>query len=78
MFLSRDRHSVKILWWSAGGLSLYYKRLEQGAFRLPVPRPEAPSLALSATDLAMLLDGIDWSTARRQRLYEPPRSLANH
>jgi len=77
VFLGRNRHSVKILWWSAGGLSLYYKRLERGVFRLPAPRPEAPSLALSATDLAMLLDGIDWSKARRQPLYEPPRSLAN-
>jgi len=78
VFLSRNKHSVKVLWWSTGGLSLYYKRLEQGVFRLPSPRPEASSLALSATDLAMLLDGIDWSKARRQTLYEPPRSLANH
>jgi len=77
VFAGRNRRSIKVLWWSAGGLSLYIKRLEQGTFRLPVPRPEAASVALSATDLAMLLDGIDWTKAKRQPLYEPARSLAN-
>ena len=74
VFIGRNRRAVKILWWSSGGLSLYLKRLEQGTFRLPAPRPAAASLALTATDLAMLLDGIDWSTAKRQKLYEPARS----
>ncbi|MSQ83623.1 MAG: hypothetical protein EXR77_12170 [Myxococcales bacterium] len=62
--------------WSAGGLSLSSKRLEQGCFRVPVPVPGHASVQMSAADLAMLLDGIDWTRARRQKLYEPPRSLA--
>ena len=77
VFVGRNRRAIKVLWWSFGGLSLYIKRLEQGTFRLPVPRPTTASLALSATDLAMLLDGIDWSQAKRQPLYEPARSLAH-
>ena len=60
-----------------GGLCLFAKRLERGHFRLPRPQPDQASVGLSAADLAMLLSGIDWTRARRQQLYEPPRSLAD-
>ena len=68
---------MKILWWSAGGLSLYAKRLEKGTFRLPKIEPGQTTVRLQAADLAMLLDGIDWTRARRQQLHEPPRSLTD-
>lgn len=76
VFLSKGRNRLKIIWWSAGGLSLYSKRLERGTFRLPQIQPGQKCIALQATDLAMLLEGIDWTRVRRQKLYQPPRSLA--
>ena len=77
VFVGRGKKRVKVLWWSAGGLSLYCKRLESGCFRVPPAVAGQPSVQMSAADLAMLLDGIDWTRARRQTLYEPPRSLAS-
>jgi len=77
IFVSRRRNYVKILWWSAGGLSLFAKRLEKGVFRMPKVRPGQHSVSLDAADLAMLLEGIDWTRARRQRLLQPPRSLTS-
>ncbi len=77
IFPSRDASRVKILWWSEGGLCLFAKRLEKGHFRLPRLEPGCTSVALSSADLAMLLSGIDWTRARRQKLHEPPRSLAD-
>ena len=59
------------------GMSLYSKRLEKGVFRLPAVRPGETSVAMAASDLAMLLDGIDWTRARRQKLHEPPKPLTN-
>lgn len=76
VFLGRTKKYVKVLWWSAGGLSLYSKRLEVGCFKLPTPVPGETSLRIDEADLAMMLSGIDWTRARRQKLYEPPRSLA--
>lgn len=77
IFLGKGRSRLKILWWSAGGLSLYAKRLEKGTFRLPKIEPGQSTVRLQAADLAMLLDGIDWTRARRQQLHEPPRSLTD-
>jgi len=77
IFLGRQRTTVKVLWWSTGGLSLYSKRLEKGHFRMPVVQPGHTCAQLAAADLAMLLDGIDWTRVRRQKLHEPPKALTN-
>jgi transposase len=74
-FVSKRRDRVKILWWSSGGLSLYCKRMERGRFRMPALEPGQKSVRLGASDLTMLLEGIDWSRVRRQALYQPPGSL---
>lgn len=34
VFVGRNKGTVKVLWWSDGGLSLYSKRLEKGHFRV--------------------------------------------
>jgi len=77
VFVSRRGNYAKILWWSKGGLSLYAKRLERGRYRMPKVQPGQNSVPLDATDLAMLLEGIDWTRVRRQQLLQPPRSLAS-
>lgn len=77
VFLGRQRTTVKVIWWSAGGISLYAKRLEKARFRLPVVKPGQTTATMAASDLAMLLDGIDWSRVRRPKLHEPARSLTD-
>jgi len=49
---------VKILWWDGDGLCLYAKRLERGRFVWP--RATDGSVHLTAAQLSMLLEGIDW------------------
>ena len=79
LFVFRGKRGdyVKVLYWDGSGLCLYAKRLEKGRFRLPRLEPESTSVALSSADLAMLMSGIDWTRARRQKLHEPPKPLAN-
>lgn len=65
VFISRRRDRVKILTWDSGGFVLYYKRLEQGRFKLPTFRDDSLGAILGSTDSSMLLDGIDLSHVRR-------------
>ena len=69
VFLFRGRRGdlVKLLWWDGDGLCLFAKRLERGRFIWP--RATEGSLHLSAAQLSMLLEGIDWR--RPQRSWVP-------
>ena len=73
VFVSRRGDRVKILTWSSGGFVLYYKRLEQGRFKLPPIADDAATVTLDATQLAMLLDGIDYCRVRQPRRWAPQR-----
>ena len=42
-----------------------YKRLEEGTFKLPRIDGQAKSVELRASELAMLLDGIDLRSVKR-------------
>ena len=46
-----------------------YKRLETGVFKLPGAKEGARSLELRASELAMVLDGIDVSKLKRVPRY---------
>lgn len=71
VFLSRRGDRVKILTWDRGGFVLYYKRLETGRFRLPPVDEAAQTVSLDATQLAMLLDGIEVAAVKRPRAWAP-------
>lgn len=70
VFPSRCRSRLKILVWDRDGYVLWYKRLEEGVFKLPVRRPGVPSVELRTSELAMLLDGIDLSKLKRTPRYQ--------
>lgn len=69
VFRSRRGDRVKLLYWEESGYALWYKRLEAGTFRFPAPAADQKSLTISAADLAMLLDGVDLASVRRQKRY---------
>ena len=66
---------VKILAWDKGGFVLVYKRLERGQFKLPHMDPSSMSVEIDATQLTMLLDGIDFGRVRRPEHWKPPSQL---
>ena len=69
VFRSRGGDRLKILLWDGDGFLLWYKRLEAGVFKLPRVQPGARSVELRASELAMVLDGIDVSKLRRVPRY---------
>ena len=74
VFLGRRMDRCKILFWDRGGLVVYYKRLERGRFRPPQLSPDAKTIEVDATGLAMLLDGIDVKRVHRPELWAPKLS----
>jgi transposase len=69
VFASRRRERLKILTWDHDGYVLWYKRLEKGVFKLPHVEPGARSVELRASELAMMLDGIDMRKLKRTPRY---------
>jgi transposase len=61
---------LKILTWDRDGFVLWYKRLEAGVFKLPHAEGAARAVELRASELAMILDGIDVSRLKRLPRYE--------
>lgn len=74
VFVSKRRKHLKALAWDRNGLVVLFKRIEKGKFRLPeVPAGER-TVAIDATELAMLLDGIDVRGVRRSASWSPRRT----
>jgi transposase len=70
VFRGRRGDLVKLLWWDGDGLCLFAKRLERGRFIWP--KASEGSIHLSAAQLSMLLEGIDWR--RPGRTWQPDRA----
>jgi transposase len=70
LFISRGKDRLKILHWDAGGFVLWYKRLELGTFRMPRATSDAAGVELKASELAMMLEGIDLRSIKRSKRME--------
>jgi transposase len=75
VFVNRRANRLKILIWEPSGYLLVYKRLERGCFRLPRdPRPGARHVEVEATDLALMMEGIDLRGAARRKRWVPSQN----
>ncbi|NQY85900.1 MAG: IS66 family insertion sequence element accessory protein TnpB, partial [Alcanivorax sp.] len=65
LFVFRGRRGdlIKIIWWDGQGACLFAKRLEKGRFVWPSPADG--KVGVTAAQLAMLLEGIDWRMPAR-------------
>ena len=70
VFRGRSGDLIKIIWHDGLGMSLYAKRLEKGRFVWPTPTDGV--VAISAAQLAYMLDGIDWRNPRHT--FRPERA----
>ncbi|SJJ76315.1 IS66 family transposase orfB [Shigella sonnei] len=68
LFIFRGRRGdmIKILWADADGLCLFTRRLEEGQFIWPAVRNG--KISITRSQLAMLLDKLDWRQPKTSRL----------
>jgi transposase len=70
VFRNRRGDRLKILAWQGDGFALYLRRLEKGTFAFPTA--DVGEVSVTATELAMILGGIDLGSAKRRPRYERP------
>ena len=73
VFRSRRADRIKILFWDGSGLCLFAKRLETSQFQWPSIKEGV--VRLTAVQLAMLLEGLDWSRVTPIRTKAPVRAF---
>lgn len=59
LFVNRRRYLCKVLLWDGTGLAIYNKRLEEGQFARLWRKPGEPMLQLTASELALFLEGCE-------------------
>ena len=75
LFVNRRKDRMKMLVWESGGFMLYYKRLEQGQFELPMTK-NADQLLLDWETLVLMLTGISLMQKGRRKRYRKLRERA--
>jgi len=72
VFRAKRADRVKIVGWDGTGLWLFHKRLEKGGFTWPPVKDGV--VTLSAGQLTMLLEGLDWSRVTPLKIKAPLRA----
>ena len=86
VFRSKRGDRVKLLYWLGDGLAIWYRRLEEGTFVFPKLAESSglswsravgkQGLEIRSADLAMLLDGVDLASVKRQKRYQRPAAMS--
>jgi transposase len=87
VFRSKRGDRVKLLYWLGDGLAIWYRRLEEGTFAFPKSAEAAglswsrhvgeQGLEIRATDLTLLLDGVELASIRRRKRYQRPAATGS-
>lgn len=78
LFFNRRRDRLKVLWWDGSGFCLLAKRLEHGQFRVFDQANGKPgAFELSASQLALVLEGIDLRGAKRRLSHDGASRLVS-
>jgi len=76
VFLNRRLDRIKLIHWDRDGLAIWMKRLERGTFQRPRCPLDAAQVEIDATDLALLLSGIELASVKRRPRYALDAALA--
>jgi transposase len=71
LFFGRRRDALKILFFDGSGMCQFYKRLDQGTFRIPEAVEGARHVEIDDGTLEALLDGVQVEPRRAARARRP-------
>lgn len=79
VFVNRRRDRIKILYWGQTGFCIWYQQLQKGTYQLPDEESlqEQETIEVTRSQLSLILDGIDLSSARQRMRFQPSREMLN-
>ncbi len=70
VFFNKNKTMVKLLVWEKCGFSIYYKRLEQGSFHLPIFETEkVSSHEIDGSELLLILEGLELQDSKKYKRF---------
>ncbi len=75
VFVNRRRDRIKILYWGQTGFCIWYQQLQKGTYQLPAADvlEERDTIEMTRSQLSLILDGIDLSSAVQRMRFQLPR-----
>jgi transposase len=71
LFVNRSRDRARIIYFDGSGSCVFSKRLEKGTYKVPSCRSGETTVKIAASDLALLLEGVNVSAVRRPAKWQP-------
>lgn len=70
IFINKPRTHLKMLVYEQGGFTIFYRRLEKGAFEVPAFDLDARSMQLNVHQLHFILQGISLQAIKYHKRYQ--------
>ena len=75
IFINKPRTHLKLLVYEQGGFTIFYRRLEKGAFEVPAFNLDAKSMQISANQLNFILQGVSLQSIKYRKRYQHQAQL---
>jgi hypothetical protein len=70
IFLGKNRRCIKILQWEKDGFLLYHKRLEKGAYEMPVIHSLEGDYGIEWRTFVLMMEGVVMRSAKFRKRFE--------
>ena len=75
IFINKPRTHLKLLVYEQGGFTIFYRRLEKGAFEVPAFDLDAKSMEISVNQLNFILQGVSLQSIKYRKRYQHQQPL---
>ena len=75
IFINKPRTHLKLLVYKQGGFTIFYRRLEKGAFEVPAFDLDAKSMQITANQLHFILQGIALQSVKYRKRYQHRQAI---
>jgi transposase len=76
IFINKPRTHLKLLVYEQGGFTIFYRRLEKGAFEVPAFDLDAKSMEMTCDQLHFILKGISLKAIHYRKRYQQPAVMS--
>jgi transposase len=76
IFINKPRTHLKLLVYEQGGFTIFYRRLEKGAFEVPAFDLDAKSMQITSDQLHFILKGIALKQISYRKRYKHRRVIS--